>query len=225
MKLNDSLDFFSLFRKKILIIFFFSLVCAVGLGLEKYLTNDFVAKTNKFYVCELVRFENNKDRQSVNPLNYSKILKTSGSLYGFIETNEKNRAIDFEKLDANWNKLDKYSKIIWLHKNLTITDFNEGACEFVLNLDQFTPKDSLYLTDKAFLIIDSFVNYSGDYINKVSPETRMKVIDRFVVTPEEVILPKRKIIFKYSIIGFIFGGILSSLSVAIWAIGKRKNGI
>lgn len=208
--------------KKIYIIIFFSVVCCFGLGLEKYYFGNFVVRTGNIYVTDIVRVEQIKPN-NVDVLKAGDLLKTTGNIYSFIKKNETEGPIDFNKLNANWSKLDKDSKIHWVDDNLKINDFGHDTYEIIIELDSFTPKDVQYLDKNADMIINEFVSSSSEFIKKVEPSASIRVVDQESVLPEPVVISRKQTVIKYGIIGFILGAVVSSVVILIRALGKKND--
>ena len=49
------------------------------------------------------------------------------------------------------------------------------------------------------------------------------ILDETIITPENKVLPKKKILIKYGIIGFVLGILLSSMVFFVRELGKNKN--
>lgn len=217
------------FCRKIWVIFLVAILGAIALGVEKFFFSNFVTRTDIFYIANIVKVENFNNgmpasQMFVNQTNYKAIMLTTGNLYKFIQKGKQDRTVNFQKLNADWNKLSEGSQILWLSKIIKINDMHNGVYEIILNMDKFSAKDIDYLAKNAPQIMKTFVQCSNDFIKEIEPETKIKIIDQRSVVPEIVQLSKKKIVLKYAVIGFVLGGIVSSLAVALWALGK-KNGI
>ena len=210
--------------KKLSIIFLVSLLCGLGLGAEKYFFGDFVTKSDVFYITSIIKVKD-VTNNGIDTLNFKGLLMTSENIYGFIDQCEKNGNVDFSQLNANWNKMDKNSKITWFQKMLKIQNFNHDVYEVLFQLGSFTPKNTLYLQDKAPYLMREFIKYSENFVKKIEPNATIEVIDQESVIPETIELSKKKIVVKYSIIGFIIGGIISVFGVTLWSLRKGKDGI
>ena len=84
------------------------------MAFEKYYFGEFVVRTGTYYTTAVVHVDHLKEND--NSLKAERLLRTTGNLYSFIEKNEKNGPISFNRLDVNWDKLDKNGKITWLQK-------------------------------------------------------------------------------------------------------------
>lgn len=208
-----------LYRKKIIIVLC-AVLCAAALAFEKYYFGEFVVRTGTYYTTAVVHVDHLKEND--NSLKAERLLRTTENLYSFIEKNEKNGPISFNRLDANWDKLDKNGKITWLQKYISIYNFGYDTYEILIKLDSFVPKDANYLKANSNKLLHEFIACSDEFIQKIEPSASIRVIKTDAVYPEVVAIPKKQTVLKYGMIGFILGLLLSSVSILIWTLGRKK---
>lgn len=208
-----------LYRKKKIIVLC-AVLCAAALAFEKYYFGEFVVRTGTYYTTAVVHVDHLKEND--NSLKAERLLRTTENLYSFIEKNEKNGPISFNRLDANWDKLDKNGKITWLQKYISIYNFGYDTYEILIKLDSFVPKDANYLKANSNKLLHEFIACSDEFIQKIEPSASIRVIKTDAVYPEVVAIPKKQTVLKYGMIGFILGLLLSSVSILIWTLGRKK---
>ena len=208
-----------LYRKKIIIVLC-AVLCAAALAFEKYYFGEFVVRTGTYYTTAVVHVDHLKEND--NSLKAERLLRTTGNLYSFIEKNEKNGPISFNRLDVNWDKLDKNGKITWLQKYISIYNFGYDTYEILIKLDSFVPKDADYLKANSNELLREFIACSDEYIQKIEPSASIRVIKTDAVYPEVVTISKKQTVLKYGMIGFVLGLLLSSVSILIWTLGRKK---
>ncbi|MBS5582981.1 MAG: hypothetical protein KHX20_10475 [Megasphaera sp.] len=208
-----------LYRKKIIIVLC-AVLCAAALAFEKYYFGEFVVRTGTYYTTAVVHVDHLKEND--NSLKAERLLRTTENLYSFIEKNEKNGPISFNRLDANWDKLNKNGKITWLQKYISIYNFGYDTYEILIKLDSFVPKDANYLKANSNKLLHEFIACSDEFIQKIEPSASIRVIKTDTVYPEVVTIPKKQTVLKYGMIGFILGLLLSSVSILIWTLGRKK---
>ena len=208
-----------LYRKKIIIVLC-AVLCAAALAFEKYYFGEFVVRTGTYYTTAVVHVDHLKEND--NSLKAERLLRTTENLYSFIEKNEKNGPISFNRLDANWDKLDKNGKITWLQKYISIYNFGYDTYEILIKLDSFVPKDADYLKANSNKLLHEFIACSDEFIQKIEPSASIRVIKTDAVYPEVVTISKKQTVLKYGMIGFVLGLLLSSVSILIWTLGRKK---
>lgn len=73
--------------------------------------------------------------------------------------------------------------------------------------------------------MNSCVNLSHALMNlfkKIEPSASIRVIKTDAVYPEVVTISKKQTVLKYGMIGFVLGLLLSSVSILIWTLGRKK---
>lgn len=209
-----------LYRKKIIIVLC-AVLCAAALAFEKYYFGEFVVRTGTYYTTAVVHVDHLKEND--NSLKAERLLRTTENLYSFIEKNEKNGPISFNRLDANWDKLNKNGKITWLQKYISIYNFGYDTYEILIKLDSFVPKDANYLKANSNKLLHEFIACSDEFIQKIEPSASIRVIKTDTVYPEVVTIPKKQTVLKYGMIGFILGLLLSSVSILIWTLVEKND--
>lgn len=63
---------------------------------------------------------------------------------------------------------------------------------------------------------------SDEFIQKIEPSASIRVIKTDAVYPEVVTISKKQTVLKYGMIGFVLGLLLSSVSILIWTLGRKK---
>ena len=207
-----------LYRKKIIIVLC-AVLCAAALAFEKYYFGEFVVRTGTYYTTAVVHVDHLKEND--NSLKAERLLRTTGNLYSFIEKNEKNGPISFNRLDVNWDKLDKNGKITWLQKYISIYNFGYDTYEILINRFIRSQRCRLLKANSNELLRE-FIACSDEFIQKIEPSASIRVIKTDAVYPEVVTISKKQTVLKYGMIGFVLGLLLSSVSILIWTLGRKK---
>ena len=64
--------------------------------------------------------------------------------------------------------------------------------------------------------------FYDEFIQKIEPSASIRVIKTDAVYPEVVTISKKQTVLKYGMIGFVLGLLLSSVSILIWTLGRKK---
>lgn len=204
--------------KKSLLVFLCGILGCAALVSEKNKTKAYVVKSDNAYVTDIVQFSSGNHKNQEDLFNYKGLLLTTYNLNQFV----KNEDIDFTQMNADWVKMTKEQQINWLSKIIKINLFNDGVCEICLDFSKNTPKNIEYLKQNNKIILETFESTSLSTLRTIKPESQIKVINHTEMLPEEIMLPKNKILIKYGIIGFILGIVVSSLAILIRVAGKIK---
>lgn len=206
------------FLKNFLIVILCGFFGCTALIVEKNYTTDYVVKTDRAYVMDIVQFSTGETNVYEDLFDYKGLLLTSYNLNQFANSDE----VDFSQLNANWNKMSKDQKLKWLSDVIKVNSFKDGVCEIGIDFSKNTPKNMEYMQTNSNVILQTFENTSLKTLQMVKPTSSAKIINHTEVLPEKIMLPKDKILLKYGIIGFMLGAIIAMLGILVRTAGRLK---
>ena len=125
--------------------------------------------------------------------------------------------IDYNKLVIGWEIKSDLQKEDWLQKHFKVFYFGNGKLEIQLRIMHSEPKDIKYIKENGNYILDNLT----DYINKLDSNNSFIIEQSFVSMPQELTIPRNRILLKYGIIGFFLGEFLTLVLIIL--NGVRKN--
>ena len=211
------------FLKNIGIIFLVGIICSGALVFEKNRTSDFMVESGDFSItCLTLISDTNKNMNPNFEFDYSRLLEMDTNLNGFLERTEKNNKFNYNKIFGNWKTLVGLKKVQWLRSHFKTYYVHGGVLEFAFLVKENEPKDIVYLKENVGRFMQEYIKQSETTIKLVRPDVSIRVVNETVIAPEYKQLPKKEILTKYGIIGFVLGVIVSSLVFFVMTLGKKK---
>lgn len=166
------------------------------------------------------------DTEDMNPnfeFNYGQIVRTDSNMNDFLEVTESNNKFDYNKLYGNWKTLAGLKKADWLRGHFRTYNAHGGVWEFCFLVKENEPKDVAYLNKNASEFMRTFIDQSEKTIKLVRPNAKIEILKETIISPENKVLPKKRILIKYGIIGFVLGVIIASMVFFVKTLGKNRE--
>lgn len=211
----------NLLKKKIGLILFFGIICAFLSGLEKQYFTNFTVEIGNYRISQVLKITdyNKKDDREL-PFAYDRLITDKNYIVYFFDDVKD---LEIKDLDPNWDKYDGDQKVKWFEEHFTITNLNQGLYIISLNLDKIDTNNKNSVLELGEKIINTYVDYSKIKVQEIYPGVKFSQRDSRVHRPEKKQLSKNKIVFKYALLGFIFGSILATGVLLIINIRKGKE--
>lgn len=212
------------FIEKISIILFVGILCSMALVFEKNRSSDFMVESGDFCITCLTKITDSDDMNPNFEFNYGKIIETNTNMNDFLEVTESNNKFDYNKIYGNWRTISGIKKAKWLRDHFkTFTAHNGGAWEFSFLVKENEPKDVAYLNKNASEFMRTFIDQSEKTIKLVRPNAKIEILKETIISPENKVLPKKRILIKYGIIGFVLGVIIATMVFFVKTLGKSRE--
>ncbi len=215
------MNFIGELKKQILLVIGLMIVCSGGLGAEKYFTA--VGGTHfggdAFVQC-LVRVDS---PDNVQPSFESKkfFMSSPMELYRFI--NVSSNEFEYDKFNGNWNGISDLEKLIWLNEHLYIEQYEHNIYIFSARIEGDKPHDYEYCKANLRRWLDAYVEFAGEECAK-SGVGNLIEIEHVELMPEPQMFTRRRIVFKYKIIGAVLGLIAGLIVIFGLTTRKSQNG-
>lgn len=212
------------FIKKIGIILLVGILCSLALMFEKNRSSDFMVESGAFCITCLTKILDTEDMNPNFEFNYGKLIETNTNMNDFLEVTEGNNKFDYNKIYGNWRTISGIKKVDWLRDHFrTYTAHNGGAWEFSFFINENEPKDVAYLDENASAFMRTFIDQSEKTIKLVRPNAKIEILKETIISPENKVLPKKRILIKYGIIGFVLGVIIATMMFFVKTLGKNRE--
>lgn len=212
------------FIKKIGIILLVGILCSLALVFEKNRSSDFRVESGDFCITCLTKITDSDDMNPNFEFNYGQIIGTNTNMNDFLEVTESNNKFDYNKIYGNWRTISGIKKAEWLRDHFkTYTAHNGGAWEFRFLIKENEPKDVSYLDENASEFMRTFIIQSEKTIKLVRPNAKVEILKETIFRPENKVLPKKSVLIKYGIIGFVLGVIVASMVFFVRTLGKNRG--
>lgn len=211
------------FIKKIEIILLVGILCSLALMFEKNRSSDFMVESGDFCITCLTKITDTEDMNPNFEFNYGQIVGTNSNMYDFLEVTEGNNKFDYNKLYGNWKTLAGLKKADWLREHFRTYNAHGGSWEFAFWVKENEPKDVAYLNKNASEFMRTFIEQSEKTIKLVRPNAKIEILKETIISPENKVLPKKRILIKYGIIGFVLGVIIASMVFFVKTLGKNRE--
>lgn len=214
-------NFASVLRKNFGLVIALMIVCALGLGAEKYFTVETKSQLggDAFVQC-LTRLDTPADnRIMLEPRPF--FVTSPMELYIFLDAASQN--FDFGKFNANWSELSKLEQIFWINTHLSVERFEHNIYIFSFRVGADEPHDYNYLADSMPRLLDDYVAFAQIECSKVGIG-ELVPIERAQLLPQATVLTRRSIVFKYMIIGAILGLIAGLIVIFGLSVRRAGNG-
>ncbi len=211
------------FIEKIGIILLVGVLCSVTLVFEKNRSSNFMVETGDFCITCLTKITDAEDMNPNFEFNYGQIIGTNSNMNDFLEVTEGNNKFDYNKLYGNWKTLAGLKKANWLRGHFRTYNAHGGAWEFSFLVKENEPKDVAYLNKNASEFMRTFIDQSEKTIKLVRPNAKIEILKETIISPENKVLPKKRILIKYGIIGFVLGIIIATMVLFVRTLGKNRE--
>ena len=211
------------FIEKIGIILLVGVLCSLALVFEKNRSSDFMVETGDFWITCLTKITDTEDMNPNFEFNYGQIVGTNSNMNDFLEVTEGNNKFDYNKLYGNWKTLAGLKKVDWLRGHFATYNAHGGSWEFSFLVKENEPKDVAYLDENASAFMRTFIDQSEKTIKLVRPNAKIEILKETIIRPENKVLPKKRILIKYGIIGFVLGVIIASMVFFVRTLGKNRE--
>lgn len=200
-------------RNKWKFIVIIGIVFAFIFIISRNIEGKFVIQSGDVVITRIISCKNKND--NFDYLNYDKYIMSTTNMMNFYKYS-KNK-IDYNKLLIGWEIKSDLQKEDWLRKHFKVFYFGNGKLEIQLRIMHYEPKDIKYIKENGNYILDNLT----DYINKLDLNNNFIIEQSFVSMPQELTIPRNRILLKYGIIGFFLGEILTLVLIIL--NGVRKN--
>lgn len=211
------------FIKKIGIISLVGVLCAMALMFEKYRSSDFMVETGSFCITCLTKISDSDDMNPNFEFNYGQLIGTDSNLNDFLGITERNNKFDYNKIYGDWKTLAGMKKNDWLRGHFRTYNAHGGSIEFSFKVEENEPKDVAYLTENASELMQTFIRQSEKTIKLVRPNAKIEILKETIIKPENIVLPKKRVLLKYGIIGFVLGVVIASMVFFVKTLGKSQQ--
>lgn len=211
------------FIKKIGVIFLVGVLCALALVFEKNRSSDFMVETGSFCITCLTKITDSDDMNPNFEFNYGQLIKTDSNMNDFLSITEQNNKFDYNKIYGNWKTLVGVNKHNWLRRHFLISNAHGGSLEFGFRVEENEPKDVTYLNENASEFMKAFIRQSEKTVRLIRPNAKIEILKETIIKPENKVLSKKRVLFKYGIIGFVLGVLISSTVFFVKTLGKAKQ--
>ena len=210
--------------EKIGVILLVGVLCSLALVFEKNMSSDFMVETGDFCISCLTKITDSDDMNPNFEFDYGKIIETDTNMNDFLEVTESNNRFDYNKIYGNWRTISGIKKAKWLRGHFkTFTAHNGGVWEFSFLIKENEPKDIAYLDENASEFMRTFIVQSEKTIKLVRPNAKIEILKETIISPENKVLPKKRLLIKYGIIGFVLGVIIASMVFFVRTLGKNRE--
>lgn len=200
-------------RNKWKFIVIIGIVFAFIFIISRNIEGKFVIQSGDVVITRIISCKNKND--NFDYLNYDKYIMSTTNIMNFYKYS-KNK-IDYNKLLIGWEIKSDLQKEDWLRKHFKVFYFGNGKLEIQLRIMHSEPKDIKYIKENGNYILDNLT----DYINKLDSNNSFIIEQSFVSMPQELTIPRNRILLKYGIIGFFLGEFLTLVLIIL--NGVRKN--
>lgn len=69
----------------------------------------------------------------------------------------------------------------------------------------------------------TFIRQSERTIKLVRPNAKIEILKETIIKPENIVLPKKRVLLKYGIIGFVLGVVIASMVFFVKTLGKSQQ--
>ena len=213
------MNFIGELKKRILLVIGLMIVCAGGLGAEKYFTSHggtyFV--TDAFVQC-MMRLDTPADSKIyLEPR--PNFIRSPMELYRFINATKTD--FDYDKFCGNWSKMTELEQIFWINDHLYIEQYEHDICILSARIEAAVPHDYEYCKANLRRWLDAYVAFAREECAK-SGVGNLIEIEHVELIPEGKTFSRRRIVFKYAAIGAVLG-LLVGL-IACFGLAMRKSG-
>ncbi len=214
-------NFLTVLKKKFWIVIALMLVCALGLGAEKYFTvTSSVRLSGDAFVQCLARLETSADnRIMLEPRGF--FVTSPMELYSFLNASANH--FDFGKFNGNWAKMTELEKIFWLGGHISVDRFEYNIYIFSFRVGADEPHDYNYVTENMPRLLDNFVDFAQTECSKVGIG-ELVTIERATLIPQSITVTRRQLVFKYMTIGAVLGAIAGLIVLFGLSLRKSDNG-
>lgn len=204
-------------RKRFLIVIGLMIVCALGLGAEKFFTaQSGLHLSGDAYIQCLMRLDSPFVSRTI--LDNEKFF-TASQLEFFKFINETRDSFDYARLNGTWNGMSDVDKIIWLTKHLEITRYDPNVYVFALAFEASDAHDYEYVKENLPRFFDAYVEFAQREC-RAAGVGELVLIDRQAIIPDGMMLTRKRIVFKYAAIGGALG-LLVGL-IVVFGLSARK---
>lgn len=195
-------------RRILIIGIFFSIIFC---GYKEY-TGKYVIQSGDVLIGRQIQLVNYADRQ--DRIKFDQLVSSDTILYEFYIQNKD--SFKYDKINPGWNTKSDFQKIEWMKKHIIVKDYGAGNLEFRFDFMKSEPKNLTYLKENGGKYIDNYL----EFLEEKNVISKYVIKEQMDVFPQSEVIDKRGVLFKYGIIGFILGTILSSTLFFIREIYK-----
>ena len=212
------MNFIGELKKRWLIVIGLMILCACGLGAEKYFTSSGGTHFggDAFVQC-MVRLDT--ERNSPIALDTKHFFLSSPmEVYKFVNVSEGD--FDYDKLNGNWHGMSELDKLLWLSEHLYIETYEHNIYVFSARIEANEPHDYDYCKANLNRWLDSYVAFAQQEC-RAAGIGELVAIDRVELMPEPQMFTRRRIVFKYMTIGAVLGAIAGL--IVIFGLASRNS--
>lgn len=210
-------------KKYVCIILSVSLLCCLGLTLERKFRSDVYVKSSNIHMEKnmSIQYDDLTMESANNVFDYSGYMNSFAFLNKFYESTKDK--YDYSRICFDWNKKSHRDHLKWLQKHFWAGNFKSGVVQFGFHIDENEPKDYKYSKEVANELLNDYILCLEKDFTRVKGKVIMSSLGDVSVTEERDTIKKGQIEIKYGIIGILLGSILGGAICLVDILFKRNN--